>query len=209
MSEWLKLRRVGFAIVNGYTERGLSHSTVWFGGALAHDPHPSKNPLINVVDMIVIAHRDPRASERDHLTETCGLISNAAAVREQHSNRVDRLLGRIETLEEAKRALETAIGYGPLDWPAMIAMVRIWGRERPDDVEARVKLEQALAELARLRARVEADDVEREALACAVEALGSEWSPSPGSEVAVGWSKILRDQLHKAATMIRSGKAQP
>jgi hypothetical protein len=99
MASWMKLRRIGFAIVSGYTERGLSHSTVWFDGELVHDPHPSQNPLINVVDMIVLSHRDPRASEGEHLTEVAGLVSNAAAVREQHSNRVERLLGRIETLK--------------------------------------------------------------------------------------------------------------
>jgi hypothetical protein len=99
MRAWMKLRRIGFAIVSGYTTRGLSHSTVWFDGEIVHDPHPSKDPLINVVDMVVIAHRDPRALWHEHVTETAGLISNAAAVREQHSNRVERLLGRIETLE--------------------------------------------------------------------------------------------------------------
>jgi hypothetical protein len=99
MRAWMKLRRIGFAIVSGYTTRGLSHSTVWFDGEIVHDPHPSKDPLINVVDMVVLAHRDLRAREHEHLTETVGLISNAAAVRDQHSNRVERLLGRIETLE--------------------------------------------------------------------------------------------------------------
>lgn len=34
-----------------------------------------------------------------YLTEAAGLVSNAAAVREQHTARVDRLLARTETLE--------------------------------------------------------------------------------------------------------------
>jgi hypothetical protein len=59
VSEWMKRRRIGFAIVNGYTERGLSHSTVWCDGKLVHDPHPLPSPLVNVVSVIVLAERDP------------------------------------------------------------------------------------------------------------------------------------------------------
>ncbi len=43
-------------------------------------------------------------AEHEHLTETAGLVSNANAVREQHSARVDRLLGQVEALTaEVKR----------------------------------------------------------------------------------------------------------
>lgn len=56
---WCRTRRVGWAIVNGYTARGLSHSTVWFEGEPVHDPHPEPTPLLNVVSIIVIAQRDP------------------------------------------------------------------------------------------------------------------------------------------------------
>lgn len=59
IAEWLKTRRVGLAIVSGYTARGRSHSTVWRDGDLVHDPHPSQDPLLNVVDIIVISPRDP------------------------------------------------------------------------------------------------------------------------------------------------------
>lgn len=49
----------------------------------------------------------------------------------------------------------------------------------------------------------------REAMATAIEALGTEWSPCAGSEVAVGWAEILRGQIRKAAEMLRRGTVQP
>ena len=57
VSAWLRRCRVGLCIVNGYTERGLSHSTVWEDGELVHDPHPVPAPLLNVVSVIVLAER--------------------------------------------------------------------------------------------------------------------------------------------------------
>lgn len=94
-------------------------------------------------------------------------------------------------------------------------LARVLGEDDPhhplDVLAASVmhQLREARAEVAQLRARVEADDVGREDLARSVEGLGSEWTPSPGNEVARGWSKILREQLHKAAAMIRCGKVLP
>jgi hypothetical protein len=48
-------------------------------------------------------------AESEHLTETAGLISNAAAVREQHSNRVERLLGCIEMLKTEVARLRSRV----------------------------------------------------------------------------------------------------
>jgi hypothetical protein len=246
MRAWMNLRRIGFAIVNGYTTRGLSHSTVWFEGELVHDPHPSKDPLINVVDMIVIAHRDLRVvmPPLNHGNSGPMAPKQLAAYRSdidraQHPDprmrlfpiygwtNVDELLADRDHQEhravgaererdsaaaglaevrrerdEARAQLARAAALLVQEQQSARAFAQEFG-------SAKAKLAMAESEVAQLRARVEADDVEREAMARAVEALGSEWSPSPGSEVAVGWSKILRDQLHKAAAMIRCGKAQP
>jgi hypothetical protein len=190
MRAWMKLRRVGFAIVSGYTTRGLSHSTVWFDGELVHDPHPSQDPLINVVDMVVIAHRDLRALDHEHLTETAGLISNAAAVREQHSNRIDRLLGRIETLEAEiaginKMGAELAVVLGEDD------------PHHPLDVLAASvmhSLREARAEVARLRTRVrvEAEDVER---------AGVTWAHVEPWLRANGWVKVELGYWRSSALM--------
>lgn len=57
---WMKRRKIGYAIVNGYTERGLPHSTVWNQGELVHDPHPDPLPLLNMTSVIVLAPLDPR-----------------------------------------------------------------------------------------------------------------------------------------------------
>ncbi len=64
VDEWLKrffrLRKVRtsghhidelpeFYIANGNSSRGVQHSVVYSGGALAHDPHPSKEGIKNVL----------------------------------------------------------------------------------------------------------------------------------------------------------------
>ena len=41
----------GWFIVSGKSERGLDHATVWEGGVMRHDPHPS-NKGIAVPDMV-------------------------------------------------------------------------------------------------------------------------------------------------------------
>lgn len=36
----------GWSIVWGKSERGFEHSTVWHGGKMVHDPHPSQSGII-------------------------------------------------------------------------------------------------------------------------------------------------------------------
>jgi hypothetical protein len=228
MSEWLKLRRVGFAIISGYTERGLSHSTVWFDGELAHDPHPGKNPLVNVVDMVVIAHRDPcrfMGEPKPMDSERLAQLRQLASSFPVGATGGFLIAELIELLADRDYQAQRAAGAERDRYSAAAGLAEQRAEvERLSDMliarqdaelaagppsEMDLRLLHATREVTQLRARVEADDVEREAVACAVEALVSEWSPTPGSEVALGWSKILREQLHKAAAMIRSGKAQP
>lgn len=46
-------------IVSGKAERGLVHATVWRGGEMVHDPHPSRVGLLDVHDAIMFVPRDP------------------------------------------------------------------------------------------------------------------------------------------------------
>lgn len=45
---------MGFAIASGPAERGLDHSTIYFNGALYHDPHPSDAGLVNVNGWMIL-----------------------------------------------------------------------------------------------------------------------------------------------------------
>ena len=54
--------RDALGIVSGEAERGLMHATVWRGGAMVHDPHPSRAGLLEVVDVIYIVPLDPGAA---------------------------------------------------------------------------------------------------------------------------------------------------
>jgi hypothetical protein len=51
----------GFSIASGPTVRGLLHATVALDGAIVHDPHPSRDGLLEIIDWIsvtrtVVAH---------------------------------------------------------------------------------------------------------------------------------------------------------
>lgn len=48
------------AIVSGNAERGHLHATVWRGGEMIHDPHPSRAGLLDVLDVIVFVPHQPR-----------------------------------------------------------------------------------------------------------------------------------------------------
>lgn len=43
----------GYSIISGKANRGLYHSTVGYDGKIVHDPHPSRDGLINIVDYII------------------------------------------------------------------------------------------------------------------------------------------------------------
>lgn len=51
-------------IVSGPAERGHKHATVWWGGEMVHDPHPSRAGLLSVDDVILLVAREPRAYSR-------------------------------------------------------------------------------------------------------------------------------------------------
>lgn len=57
INEWLPGT---LAIVTGKADRGLLHATVWRGGELVHDPHPSRAGLLDVFDVIVFVPHQPR-----------------------------------------------------------------------------------------------------------------------------------------------------
>lgn len=48
-----------YTIVSGKAPRGLDHATVWCGGRLVHDPHPSRAGLLDVLDLLVFVPCDP------------------------------------------------------------------------------------------------------------------------------------------------------
>lgn len=54
--QWL---RHAWCIVSGPASRGFLHCTVWRNGELVHDPHPSRDGLKAVHDVIVFASTDP------------------------------------------------------------------------------------------------------------------------------------------------------
>lgn len=56
---WLDAAVRGYAIVSGRSPRGLLHATVWRGGELVHDPHPSRAGLLGVQDVLVLVPLDP------------------------------------------------------------------------------------------------------------------------------------------------------
>jgi hypothetical protein len=56
---WLAVNVPGYAIVSGQATRGLLHATVWRGGELVHDPHPSRAGLLDVEDVLVLVAIDP------------------------------------------------------------------------------------------------------------------------------------------------------
>lgn len=54
----------GYAIVSGHSERGLLHATVWRGGEMVHDPHPSRAGILDIEDVIVLAPYSPAKAWR-------------------------------------------------------------------------------------------------------------------------------------------------
>jgi hypothetical protein len=56
---WLDETVPGWCIVSGQAPRGLLHATVWQGGELVHDPHPSRDGILDVEDVLVLVPLDP------------------------------------------------------------------------------------------------------------------------------------------------------
>jgi hypothetical protein len=49
-----------FAIVSGISPRGLSHSVVYFGHEMIHDPHPEGGGVKDITDWIYIVSKYPK-----------------------------------------------------------------------------------------------------------------------------------------------------
>lgn len=50
-----------FSLVGGDSPRGVLHQTIWKDGRMVHDPHPSRDGLNNVSDVILLVPLDPAA----------------------------------------------------------------------------------------------------------------------------------------------------
>jgi hypothetical protein len=52
-----------WSLAGGEGPRGLKHSVVWRHGEMVHDPHPSREGLLEVEDFIYLVPLDPALSE--------------------------------------------------------------------------------------------------------------------------------------------------
>lgn len=62
MAVWLKHGHVqfeGFYLVSGISPRGVGHMVVYRDGALAHDPHPSREGLTEITWTRILVPLDP------------------------------------------------------------------------------------------------------------------------------------------------------
>jgi len=71
-----------YSIVSGPAERGLLHATVWRGGAIEHDPHPSRAGLLSIHDVIVFVPLCPGVKPAPASRTRCSRC-NGANVEQQ------------------------------------------------------------------------------------------------------------------------------
>lgn len=57
-SGWLE-SFTGWMIVSGKSDRGLNHATLWRGGVMRHDPHPSRAGLVKLETVDLLYPLDP------------------------------------------------------------------------------------------------------------------------------------------------------